>query len=294
MDQERISRRRAITQRTRGVQQGPFTRLIEPQARGGQLKPFVALARFDVGAHGMQGFNLHPHSGLATFTLMIGGAVAYMDSTGANGQLPAGGIGWLRAGAGAWHLEEMVEGEPAYGFQLWLALPPELEHAAPDAQYFGPQEVESDGPVRVALGSYGHARSRVRAPETVNYLHVRLRDGERWLYQPPTGHTVAWVFPFAGGLLAPEPIEAGELVEFEESNSPLRFVAVGDTEFLLGSAAPHDHELVLGYYSVHTSVAALTQARKELERRGRELLGSGRLDEAQLHRSLERIQPGNW
>jgi redox-sensitive bicupin YhaK (pirin superfamily) len=268
--------------------------LIEPHIQGDSLKPFVALARFEVGPQGLTGFNLHPHSGIATFTLMVGGSVAYQDSTGAKGQLAAGGLGWLRAGAGAWHLEEMVDGEPAHGFQLWLALPQELEHAPPDAQYLAPNEVATAGPARIALGQHAQARSPVRSPGAVNYLYVRLRDGELWHYQPPVGHTVAWVFPFAGQLRAPQPIETRELVQFEESNSALTFVAVGDTELLLGSAARHRHELVLGHYCVHTSVAALTKGKAEIERIGRELLESGKLDATQLNRALERIQPGNW
>jgi hypothetical protein len=37
----------------------------------------------------------------------------------------------------------------------------------------------------------------------------------------------------------------------------VEFEALNDAEFVLGSAAPHAHALVLGYYSVHTTPAAL-------------------------------------
>jgi redox-sensitive bicupin YhaK (pirin superfamily) len=225
---------------------------------------------------------------------MIDGTFAYEDSTGKAGVLPAGTLGWLRAGAGAWHAERSIDGECARGFQLWIALPPELEHAQPDSQYVSPDEVETEGPVRVILGKYGVTHSPVRSPQSLNYLHIHLLDGERWDYQPPAGHTVAWAFPYEGKLRVPDAIEAGELVIFEESNSALTFAAEGDTEFLLGSSIQHPHDLVLGYYAVHTSVDALARGRLEVERTGRRMLESGKLDEAQLQTALERIRPGNW
>lgn len=86
---------------------------------------------------------------------------------------------------------------------------------------------------------------------------MKLQDGERWRYEPPAGHTVAWIFVYSGLIDSPEPVAAGELAVFEESNEPLEFRAHRDTGFVLGSAIKHPHDLVLGYYSVHTSVSAL-------------------------------------
>jgi len=40
---------------------------------------------------------------------------------------------------------------------------------------------------------------------------------------------------------------------------------------VLGSAAKHPHELVLGYYSVHTSKATLEQGEAEIRRIGAQL-----------------------
>ena len=58
-------------------------------------------------------------------------------------------------------------------------------------------------------------------------------------------------------MLVPDELRAGDLAAFEPSNQAAEFVAVSDAEFVLGSAAPHRHDLVLGYYSVHTTPAAL-------------------------------------
>jgi hypothetical protein len=55
----------------------------------------------------------------------------------------------------------------------------------------------------------------------------------------------------------PDELLQGDLVVFERSNGAVEFEALSDAEFVLGSAVPHEHDLVLGYYSVHTTPDAL-------------------------------------
>ncbi len=131
--------------------------------------------------------------------------------------------------------------------------------------------------MRVILGRHGRAASAIRAPAGINYLHVRLEDGEHWRYTPPEGHTIAWLAVDKGGLRAPSSIRAGELVVFEESTGAIELEAVGETSFVFGSAIKHPHPLVLGYYSVHTSEAALAQGEAEINRIGKRLRAAGRL-----------------
>jgi hypothetical protein len=115
----------------------------------------------------------------------------------------------------------------------------------------------------------------------MTYLAVTLKDGEQWRYTPPQGHTVGWVAVNAGRLDAGDesggPIATGELAVFEESGEAMDFTAHGDTAFVLGSAVKHPHELVMGYYSVHTSRTALAQGEAEIQRIGMRLREEGRL-----------------
>ena len=268
---------RRIVHRTRGSSHGPIARIVSPSGLGELIKPFVFLDHFDLQPQSQAMFGIHPHSGIATLSLMLSGSVAYEDTTGKSGVLPAGGLEWMRAGGGVWHDGGSADLSRMHGLQLWVALPPELENSAPESHYVAPGDVPQDGPVSVALGRYGAARSPIAAPDYINYLHVKLQDGERWRYQPPAGHTVAWVFAYSGHVDSPEPVLAGELAVFEESNGPLEFVSRGDTGFVLGSAIKHPHELRLGYYSVHTSTAALERGEAEIQRIGLRLRAEGRL-----------------
>jgi len=265
---------RAIIHRTRGNTHGPITRLMSPGDLGQLLKPFVFLDLFKLKAgNGMKSFAMHPHSGIATLTVNKEGQVGYEDSTGKSGVLQPGDVEWMRAGGGVWHGGELLGDGAAAGFQLWIALPPGEEHAPAESLYLRPEQIAKTGPARVVLGRYQDAASSIPAPADMNYLDVRLADGESWTYTPPAGHTVGWVALDQGRVVldSGDAVDAGELAVFESSNGAISFTAQGVTAFVLGSAVPHPHELVMGYYSVHTSEAALAEGEAGIRRIGEQL-----------------------
>jgi len=268
---------RQIVLRTSGKRHGPITRLVGPSDAGELIKPFVFLDYAEVEYTGRPLFGIHPHSGIATLTAVLEGGFTYEDTTGQSGQVIEGGLEWMKAGNGVWHDGGPLEGSPLRAFQLWIALPAAEENSAPESQYISAEAVELDGPVRVVLGRHANARSKIRAPEGINYFHVRLKDGQRWRYQPPRGHTVAWLAVDRGGLLAAEQIGTGQLAVFAEGEDAVEVHAQGDTSFVFGSAIKHPHPLVMGYYSVHTSEQALEQGEAEISRIGRQLRQQGRL-----------------
>jgi redox-sensitive bicupin YhaK (pirin superfamily) len=249
-----------IARRTRGQTHGPVTRLMSPSDFGRLLKPFVFLDLFDNHGKPFSGFGLHPHSGIATLTYVLEGSVGYEDTNNATGLLFAGGVEWMRAGAGVWHGGGVGDPGRTRGFQLWIALPPEQELGPSESLYQAPEIIPSYGPARVLLGSYGTATSAIKAPSSMNYLAVQLKAGERWRYEPPSEHTVLWAAVATGSVLVPDKIEEGELVAFQPSNVAIEFEAQTAAEFVLGSAVPHGHELVLGSHSVHTTAKALKEA----------------------------------
>jgi redox-sensitive bicupin YhaK (pirin superfamily) len=273
--QEAPAAERAIVLRTRGLRHGPVARLVSPSDIGELIKPFVFLDLFDISASSAPNFGWHPHSGIATVTVLHQGAIEYQETTGVSGTLPAGGVEWMRAGRGVWHTGSTLE--HAKGFQLWIALPEELEHAPCQSHYLSGDEVTEEKPARVILGSYGRAKSAIAAPARINYLDVQLTAGERWIYQPPQDHEVAWLAVSEGALRTPEQVLAGELAVFEESNNAIAIQADTASRFVLGSAVKHPHDLVLGRYSVHTTHAALAAGESEIQRIGNQLVTAGLL-----------------
>ena len=116
---------RKVIFRTRGDAHGPVVRMVSPSDVGKMIKPFVFLDLIDTHeAIGQPGFGWHPHSGIATLTLAIEGQGRYVESLGQEGTMVAGDIEWMSAGLGVWHAGFAMP--PIKGFQLWVALPPEL------------------------------------------------------------------------------------------------------------------------------------------------------------------------
>jgi redox-sensitive bicupin YhaK (pirin superfamily) len=260
---------RKVVHRTRGDRHGPITRLMSPSDLGARLKPFVFLDLFEADMRALAGsMPVHPHSGIATLTVFTRGDVTFDDPIAGHGTIGYGGLEWARAGLGMWHGKELSAGSSpmVQGFQLWIALPPELERTEPETQYLGADLVPISGPARLIVGAYETATSPVRAPSGINYLLVTLKPGEQWRYEPPAGHTVTWVAVADGSLSASERFSQGELVIFEPGEASLAFQGADGTgaTFVLGSAVPHPYELHLGAYSVHTSAEALAAGERNL------------------------------
>ena len=163
----------------------------------------------------------------------------------------------MQAGGGVWHTGKPGDGAKVRGFQLWVALPPMLENAPAESHYIHPSSIPGDGRVRVLLGKSGEMASVIPYPSPVTYLHVHLRDGDTWSYQPAAAHDVAWLAVSVGAVRVDAALIGQEMAVFEEGGARIDLAAVGDTELVIASAVKHPHPLVTGMYSVHTSAEAL-------------------------------------
>lgn len=276
---------RSIVRRTRGAGHGFITRLMSPSDLGQIVKPFVFLDIFGADRTGIQamkaggGMPIHPHSGIATITVFTEGHMRYDDPDAGTGILAYGGVEWMRAGGGVWHGKEMSPGdvERLQGFQLWIALPAELENGPPVSRYIEATEMKRTGPATVIIGEYQGVPSPVPAPDGINYLLVTLPAGESWTYRPPAGHSVGWLALAKGRLDVGGAIDAGEMAIFEPGETPVVLTAAADKDavFVLGSAVPHPYPLHLGNYSVHTSANALAAGEQRIAELGRQLKKTG-------------------
>jgi redox-sensitive bicupin YhaK (pirin superfamily) len=255
---------------------------MSPSDLGEELKPFVFLDLFEADMRALAGsMPVHPHSGIATVTVFPEGDVTFDDPHAGRGTIDSGGVEWARAGKGMWHGKELSAGRSpkVRGFQLWIALPPDLETAEAESQYIVGEQIPSVGPARVLVGSYAAVASPVRAPRGINYLLVALNPGEQWTYEPPSGQTTAWVAISRGTLNVGERVSNGELAMFDQSEEPITLEGSADrgATFVLGSAVPHPYPLYLGAYSVHTSPDALAAGERHIRELKKRLDASGDL-----------------
>jgi redox-sensitive bicupin YhaK (pirin superfamily) len=263
--------------RSRGRTHGFITRLMSPGDLGEVLKPFVFLDLIDNHGGGFPNIGLHPHSGLATLTYVAEGSVSYEDTNGATGLLREGGVEWMRAGKGVWHSGGAGDPGRVRGFQLWVALPPDLELGDSESLYQAAEDIPVAGPARVLLGAYAGVSNAIVPPSDLTYLAVKLSAGETWRYDPPAGHAAFWLAMGKGAVATPQVLDHGEIVVFDRSPGGVSFTAESDAEFVIGSAVPHPHPLALGYYSVHTSERALGAGEARIEEIRKSLVAQGRL-----------------
>lgn len=248
---------RSIVRRNTGLRHGPITRLISPGDEGALTKPFVFLDYVEAPAGAGPRFGFHPHSGIATLTFPLTFDVEHEASTGQIDAVQRGGVEWVLAGGGIWHRGRATSTEPLAGFQLWFSMPPSHELATPYARFIQPEAVPRVGPVKLLLGAHAGQHSPIDAPISADLLWVQLSAGDSWAYAPAPGHEVAWVFAQTGTLAVSGARLVRELAIFEEGGGALQFHAETDCAFLLGAAAKHAHDLVLGSHSVHTHRGAL-------------------------------------
>jgi len=232
-------RARRIAVLANGRRHGPITRLITPWDIGELTHPFVLLNYAEASGRARPLFGMHPPSGIRTLTVVLNGELSFEDASGRQGEVSAAGYAWMRAGSVAWHEGGATSREPLRMFQLWIAQHAVPQDSAAASELVAPGEVEQDGPVRVILGEYGRARSRIRsAPPDTNCLHARLRDGEPFRYALPEGHDVAWLAVDGGGLQLAEgeQIHWEQIALFGDSGRVIEAQAEGETSFVLGSA----------------------------------------------------------
>src|SRR5258705_12341621 len=93
---------RQIALRARGHSHGRVTRLVSPGDIGKLIKPFVFLDYFDADPATAPKFGFHPHSGIATLTLILSGQAFYKETTGREGIIETGGRKMRRPNRGGW------------------------------------------------------------------------------------------------------------------------------------------------------------------------------------------------
>ena len=289
-----LDQSRRIVLQTRGKTSGPITRLVSPSDVGQLIKPFVFLDYVELDSSPLPELPLHPHSGIATLTTLLQGSLHIQDSKGLPKSIDCDGIEWMQAGRGVWHGGPVSSTGSVKLYQLWVALPPELELSDSFEMFLRPEDIPTNGPAHVLLGSLNGKESPIGDSLHMTYLHVRLGAGEHWRYNPPRGHDVLWISVYSGSLDTGEHVSEGDLIVFEQSKRGVDFVARESCGFVLGSAMQSPFDLAEGCYSVHTNAAALESGEQEIARLGAQMCADGRLSPeraAQVVRQMTAVVP---
>ncbi|UQN28832.1 pirin family protein [Brachybacterium kimchii] len=128
-----------------------------PQRARSLIGPWCFVDHFgpdDVAATGGMAVPRHPHTGLATVTLLFEGQIDHIDSTGFANTVRPGEVNLMIAGRGVSHSEFSTASTTVlHGVQLWYALPDAERSGPPASQHHVAPLVDVGGAaVRTYLG----------------------------------------------------------------------------------------------------------------------------------------------
>ncbi|KXX71948.1 pirin family protein [Flammeovirga sp. SJP92] len=256
-----------------------FQFILNPSTRR-ELQPFVF---FDAGKNKRRDegmfFGMHPHSGIGIITYFEGGDLVHQDSSKNDNIIRSGGVQWINAGGGIFHaegyrkpLEEENEEWSLAIHQLWLQLPEHLEEGKTGYQNVQPEEMKVVDNVKIIAGEYQGHKATLKVPYDLTYLDVTLKAGEEISIPTPKGQSRGFVFPREGKVtLHNEEISLGYLSILEENEGELHFKAEQDAQFVVGLTVPSEQHIVVGAGSIHSSIQALNNSKKRIQKIAMEL-----------------------
>jgi quercetin 2,3-dioxygenase len=155
-----------------------------PQRQRSLIGPWCFIDHFgpdDVSATGGMVMPRHPHTGLATVTLLFSGQVDHLDSTGFANTVRPGEVNLMVAGHGVSHSEfSTPETTALHGVQLWYALPDALRDEPAQAQHHVAEPVEvAGGRVRTFLGEVAGVASPVDTRTPASAAEIVIEASEQ-------------------------------------------------------------------------------------------------------------------
>ncbi|MGD1924918.1 MAG: pirin family protein [Paracoccaceae bacterium] len=149
-------------------------------------------------------FGTHAHAGLSAVTVMFEdseGTFHNRDSLGNDVDLAAGDLYWFKAARGALHNEEPRPGARIHALQVFVNLPEEKRHDAPDALHLPaggiPQISGDQSSARLVLGESNGIRGALAPDLSLTLLDITLKAGGQFTH-PGQGGQHAWLLAIAG------------------------------------------------------------------------------------------------
>jgi len=130
----------------------------------------------------------HPHIGLSTLTYLFEGSIMHRDSLGSEIEIKPGAVNWMTAGKGIVHSERTPEylrssEKMLHGFQIWVALPKELEKMEPSFVHIEENEIphwtENGLSFKLIAGEAFGRKSGVPAYSPLYFIEIKSTKAQK-------------------------------------------------------------------------------------------------------------------
>ena len=214
----------------------------------------------------------HPHIGLSTLTYLFEGAVEHRDSMGSVQVIHAGDVGFMTSGKGCTHTERTPQykrGDEEFtmhGYQIWVALPKDLEEMEPRFDYYPSDEIPcwKEGSLEIKLVA-GNAFGRSAPLQGYSPLYMVDIYAEKANTLDLRGHLKGEVaFVIVKGAISDqgEKVEAGQML-ISKTDEACEISLDDDTQLLLFGGDPLTDEPRLMWNFVSHDKERLKQAKQD-------------------------------
>lgn len=212
----------------------------------------------------------HPHIGLSTLTYLFEGQLEHRDTTGAQQVITPGSVNWMTSGKWVIHTErtpaalrEKAESECLHGFQIWVALPKEMEDVEPSFHHIASKDIPSWNidhvSYRLLAGSAFGRTSEVPVHSSLFLLELKVESTtEINLANEFEGEIGICVVD--GSITACEyQVNKGSLLVSKEEKA-LSFIAHENTHLLLFGGKPFEEERYIKWNFVSSEKSKIDDA----------------------------------
>jgi len=261
-----------IEERSRDIGDFLVGRLI-PFRKKRMIGPFIFIDHMgptELGPSAYMDVDQHPHIGLSTLTYMLEGEIVHEDSLGTQQLIAPGSVNWMTAGKGVSHSERtpqaLRDGRTftVHGYQIWVALPKELEDMAPSFHHIPKSELPkwNDGPARFTLVA-GQGYGRIAPIPVYSDLFMVEIMTEAAYHLDVRGHLVGeiGICIVEGAVMAcEEEITAGHILVSKVEDS-CTIVVKENTHLLLFGGQSFEEERFIDWNFVSSSKQKIEAAK---------------------------------
>ncbi len=263
-----------VEERSRDIGKFLVGRLL-PFAKKRQVGPFTFIDHMGPAtvAPGMyMDVDQHPHIGLSTLTYLLQGEIEHRDSTGAVQIVGPGDVGFMTAGRGVTHTERtpahLRDGKmhPLHGYQIWVAMPKELEEMTPDFQFIPaeklPKKEEHGLKIILAAGEGFGMKAPLNVHSPLFMADVSSEAPNRLDIAGQLRGEIAIVVVNGSVTSEGQAIESGQML-ISKTESECALQVAENTRVLLFGGEPFAEERLLYWNFVSHSAARLEQAKDD-------------------------------
>ena len=267
-----------VNERERDIGNFIVGRLL-PFRKKRQVGPFTFIDHMgpsEIGPGNYMDVDQHPHIGLSTLTYLLEGEIEHRDSTGAHVIIRPGDVNFMTAGNGVTHTERTPINRrdggtyPVHGYQIWVALPRELEEMDPVFQHLGAEVLprwsdDCADYVLVAGSGYGRT-SPLRVHSPLFMVHVKAICTHTLDIADQLRGEIAVVVVRGNARTNAQTIEAGQMLISKTEDECCLDLEAG-TEVLLFGGEPFPEERFLFWNFVSSSKERLETAKSDWRNR---------------------------